>query len=426
MKCSAHKFGGASVHDASAIQRVAELLGQQLDDSERAVVVVSAMGKTTNALEEVWRADGERRKELWQACIDQHLSVARELDLSPHHCTELLHRMKACWDEAHQIEQESPHAQPTAASYDAFVAAGELGSTTLVEAWLNSCGIRATWWDVRNTLKTSGPHRFARVNESELVERGAGLRTTLDGMPGRHVVVTQGFIGRHMDGRTSTLGREGSDYSAALLAVAVGAEAVTIWKDVPGMMNADPKRHPDAVTVPKVDHSEALELSYYGASVIHPRTIKPLQVAGLPLWVKSFIHPDGPSTCIDSFPDLVPEVPMFIWRENQSWMEVHTSDGSFLAEDHLTELFGALDRASIHVRLMQQSATHFGLLTDHEPGISSKLQDELGRGFTVEHEHGLTLLTVRHGDASVLDALTENRHVRLEQRHHPTWRRVLE
>ena len=117
---------------------------------------------------------------------------------------------------------------------------------------------------------------------------------------------------------------------------------------------------------------------------------------------------------------------MFIWRENQSWMEVHTSDGSFLAEDHLTELFGALVRASIHVRLMQQSATHFGLLTDHEPGISSKLQNELGRGFTVEHEHGLTLLTVRHGDASVLDALTEHRRVRLEQRHHPTWRRVLE
>ena len=154
------------------------------------------------------------------------------------------------------------------------------------------------------------------------------------------IVVTQGFLGRHTNGRTSTLGREGSDYSAALLAVACSASSVTIWKDVPGMMNADPKRHSDAVTVPQVDHAEALELSYYGASVIHPRTVKPLQQAGIPLHVKSFLEPEGPSTCIDAYPGLVPEVPMFIWRDDQSWMEVYTADGSFLVEDHLTACSG--------------------------------------------------------------------------------------
>jgi aspartate kinase len=153
------------------------------------------------------------------------------------------------------------------------------------------------------------------------------------------VVVTQGFIGRHDSGRTSTLGREGSDYSAALLAVAVGSESVTIWKDVPGMMNADPKWHPEAQTVPKVDHAEALELSYYGASVIHPRTVKPLQQHGLPLWIRSFLAPQGPATLIDDFSDLVPDQPMFIWRDDQVWVEVATSDQSFLAEDHLKDLF---------------------------------------------------------------------------------------
>ena len=141
-------------------------------------------------------------------------------------------------------------------------------------------------------------------------------------------------------------GREGSDYSAALMAVACSAASVTIWKDVPGMMNADPKRHLDAVTVPKVDHAEALELSYYGASVIHPRTVKPLQHVGIPLHVKSFLEPNGPSTCIDAFPGLVPEVPMFIWRDNLSFIEVHSADGSFLVEDHLTALFGALDQVN--------------------------------------------------------------------------------
>ena len=419
MKISAHKFGGASVSDAQAIQRVGQLLSDQIEAGERAVVVVSAMGKTTNALEAVWSAPEENeRRDLWATCVEEHMAVSEALGLSSSLTDTLRSRMESCWQASEKVRPQSMDA-----AYDAMVAAGELASTTLVAAWLSKAGMSAAWWDVRDTLHTSGPHRFARVDESTLGEAGTSLRAC---MAESHVVVTQGFIGRHVDGSTSTLGREGSDYSAALLAVAVGAEGVTIWKDVPGMMNADPKRHPGAVTVPKVDHAEALELSYYGASVIHPRTVKPLQLAGLPLWVKSFVAPEGPSTRIDAFPSLIPEVPMFIWRDRQTWMEVYTADGSFLVEDHLTEVFEALGDSGIHVRLMQQSATHFGVLADRSDTQMARLQEALGQGFRLECTHELTLLTVRHGDRKVLDDLTKGREVLVEQRAGATWRRVLQ
>ncbi len=191
------------------------------------------------------------------------------------------------------------------------------------------------------------------------------------------------------------------------------------------MMNADPKRHPDAVTVPEVDHAEALELSYYGASVIHPRTIKPLQNAGLPLWVKSFLNPEGPATCIGRFPEHVPDVPMFIWRENQMWLEIFTADRSFLAEDHLMEVFGLLDEVGIHIRLMQQSATHLGLLADSDAAKLAALKRATTGKFDVEESLGWVLLTMRHGDQTVMDNLCEGLEMRVEQRAGATWRRVL-
>ena len=420
---TAHKFGGASVKDEAAIKRVAELLQGTLGTEEHAVVVVSAMGKTTNALEEVWSLshDPAEQKMRWQALLEEHVAVADALALPESAKQALRTTWTACWDEAKACEGDRM------ACYDAMVAAGELASTQLVAGWLTHCGVDATWWDVRETLRTVGPHQFARVEEPLLGEMGASLRAHFDKHRGeRHVVVAQGFIGRHEDGSRSTLGREGSDYSVALLAVAVGAEEVTIWKDVPGMMNADPRIHPEAVTVPRVDHAEAIELSYYGASVIHPRTIKPLRGVGIPLWVKSFKEPQGPSTCIDAFDGLVPEVPMFIWREDQARLEVFTHDGSFLAEDHLTTLFEALDHAGIHVRLMQQSATHFGLLIDRDDDLMANFTGLLGPGFWVDSTHGLTLLTVRHGDEETLARLTASRTVKLEQRTAATWRRVLE
>ena len=415
-----HKFGGASVQDAAAIQKVAALLDGEVGSDKVAVVVVSAMGKTTNQLEQVWESSAETRRDLWNACLDCHQQVAKTLGLPPEVEARLLGHFDQCWEEA-------AHALSTGqldAAYDAFVAAGELASTVLVHGWLSKFGFHASWWDARETLSTNGKSRFARVDESELVRMGQSLRDFLYAGEGGHIVVTQGFIGRQADGSTSTLGREGSDYSASLLAVAIGANAVTIWKDVPGMMNADPKRHPEAVTVPQVDHAEALELSYYGASVIHPRTIKPLQQAGLPLYVRSFVAPDGPFTHIDAFPGVVPERPMFIWRENQMWLEIFTADRSFVAEDHLTALFAALDSVGLHVRLMQQSATHFGLLMDRDDIRLARLESTL-HGLHIQVSHGLTLLTVRHGNEEWMRTLTGDATILVEQQCGATWRRVL-
>ena len=413
---SIHKFGGASVKDAEAIRRVGHLLANHLSPEEQAVVVVSAMGKTTNALEEVWRSSGHEQEGRWDDILQAHLDVAAELGL------DVAHRLQSVFESSWQEAQSAQRESLTEAAYDAFVSAGELASTTLVSAWCSTQGLEAAWWDVRETLRTSGPHRHARVDEGALWDAGTSLRAAC---ASSQVVVTQGFIGRHDSGRTSTLGREGSDYSAALLAVAVGAESVTIWKDVPGMMNADPKWHPEAQTVPKVDHAEALELSYYGASVIHPRTVKPLQQRGLPLWIRSFLAPEGPATLIDDFPDLVPDQPMFIWRDEQVWVEVATSDQSFLAEDHLKDLFSALNRAGVHVRMMQQHATHFGLVTDRDDIRLESLAEFLGLAFDVRREDGLLLLTVRHGDATVVQELTAGREVVVEQVAGVTTRRLM-
>ena len=413
-----HKFGGASVKDAKAIRRIGELLRTHLSDEEQALVVVSAMGKTTNALEAILEAPLREREELWQSLVSAHLGVAHALDWG----LECAHRIKSVMEDSWQefLQLTEPEMQ-----YDALVAAGELASTTLVHESLVASGMNSRWWDVRDTLQTVGPHRFARVDESTLPAMGQTLRGQLDGPETPRILVTQGFIGRHSDGRTSTLGREGSDYSAALLAVAAHCASVTIWKDVPGMMNADPKRYPEAVTVTRVDHAEAIELSYYGAGVIHPRTIKPLQLSGLPLKVRSFVHPNGPSTQIDAFPGLVPEVPMFIWRDDQVWLEVSTADQSFLAEDHLKTLFEALHIVGLHVRLMQQSATHFGLVMDRDDARLSRLEQDLAPALLTQRTEGLQLLTVRHGDAEVLDQLTEGKDVLIEQRTQVTWRRLL-
>ena len=413
---STHKFGGASVKDAASIRRVGQLLVNHLRREEQAVVVVSAMGKTTNALEEVWRSSGPEQEGRWVDIVQAHLDVAAELGL------DVADRLQAVFESSWQEAQLAQREGLAEAAYDAFVSAGELASTTLVAAWCAAQGLDAVWWDVRETVRTSGPHRQARVDEAALGDAGASLRAAF---AASQVVVTQGFIGRHDSGRTSTLGREGSDYSAALLAVAVGAESVTIWKDVPGMMNADPKWHPEAQTVPKVDHSEALELSYYGASVIHPRTVKPLQQRGLPLWIRSFLEPEGPGTLIDNFPDLVPDQPMFIWRDDQVWVEVATSDQSFLAEDHLKDLFSALDRAGVHVRMMQQHATHFGLVTDRDDIRLKTLEKLLGQAFQVRRQDGLVLLTVRHGHAAVVRELTADREVVVEQVAGVTTRRLM-
>ena len=410
-----HKFGGASVKNSEAVRNVGTLLNQNIQGS--AVVVVSAMGKTTNELENVL---GVLNKEgvvsaqtQMNSIIDAHEAIARELGIN----VDLRLIFESALKTAHELADED-------ARYDALVAAGEDASTRVLSGYLKTKNVEAMWSDARDVILTDTKHRSARVNERKIYENGAGLRTSLSEMANR-IIVTQGFIGRCPDGRTTTLGREGSDYSAALLACAIGAKEVVIWKDVPGMLNADPRVFEHTETIKELDYGEALELSYYGASVIHPRTIKPLQNEGIPLFVKSFVDLNAPQTRIASYPGKVPGIPMYISRPNVTLLSLGPADNSFVGEDHLSTLFARLNKSGIHVRMMENSAVQFDLVFEEDPERRHRFVEGLGDGFWTKTEKGLELLTMRHGNAELMDQLTAGKEIVMEQRNPSTHRRLL-
>lgn len=412
MEISIHKFGGASVKNADAVKNIASVLGSFPSD-EKAVIVVSAMGKTTNKLEKVYSEENSVKASLeLEKIAATHISVANKLELN-----------EAFIDNMWELFKLPQGMESEAMRYDATVAMGELASTMILAEYLKSLGWDCAWWDARRTIKTNDKHRSARVNESEMWLNGESLREELKS---HQFVVTQGFIGAAPSGETSTLGREGSDYSAALLARATEAGKVTIWKDVQGMHNADPRLFSDTVTIESLDYSEALELSYYGASVIHPRTVKPLQNKNIPLFVKSFINPDGPSTCIGSFETHTPQVPLYISRKEITCVSLGPSDHSFVGEDHLETVFAALSSASIHVRMMQNSAVRFDIVFDADVEKQESFEKELGGDFWIESRTGLELLTVRHGNTELIESLTAGRKVLIEQLNPTTTRRLIE
>ena len=410
-----HKFGGASVKNAEAVRNVGALLTQNIQGS--AVVVVSAMGKTTNELEHVLgvliKEGVVSAQSQMNVITETHEDIARELGINVD--------LRVIFDSALKTANELEDAD---ARYDALVAAGEDASTRVLTGYLKSKNFEAKWTDARDIILTDTKHRSARVNERKLYENGAGLRTSLSEMENR-IVVTQGFIGRCPNGRTTTLGREGSDYSAALLACAIGAKEVVIWKDVPGMLNADPRVFDHTETIKELDYGEALELSYYGASVIHPRTIKPLQNEGIPLFVKSFVDLNAPQTKIASYPGMLPGIPMYISRPNVSLLSLGPADNSFVGEDHLSTLFARLNKSGIHVRMMQNSAVQFDLVFEEDPERRHRFVEGLGDGFWTKTEKGLELLTMRHGNVQLMDQLTAGKEVVMEQKSPSTHRRLL-
>ena len=410
-----HKFGGASVKNSEAVRNVGALLTQNIQGS--AVVVVSAMGKTTNELELVLgvliKEGVVSAQSRMNSITETHEDIARELGINVD--------VRMIFDSALKTANELEDAD---ARYDALVAAGEDASTRVLTGYLKSKNFEAKWTDARDIILTDTKHRSARVNERKLYENGAGLRTSLSEMENR-IVVTQGFIGRCPNGRTTTLGREGSDYSAALLACAIGAKEVVIWKDVPGMLNADPRVFDHTETIKELDYGEALELSYYGASVIHPRTIKPLQNEGIPLFVKSFVDLNAPQTKIASYPGMLPGIPMYISRPNVSLLSLGHADNSFVGEDHLSTLFARLNKSGIHVRMMQNSAVQFDLIFEEDPDRRHRFVEGLGDGFWTKTEKGLELLTMRHGNTGLMDQWTAGKGIVMGQKNPSTHRRLL-
>jgi aspartate kinase len=404
------KFGGASVKDAAAVKNVADIIKRYPTD--KLVVVISAMGKTTNALEEVAKAffyKNANVKEKLQVVIDYHNGILNGLFNDKNHPVfEDVNGLISALDWA--IEDEP--IKDFDFEYDQIVSVGELLSTKIVSHYLNSVGITCKWVDARDIIQTDNTYRDARV-DWPLTETIANdtIGNLLDT---NNVVLTQGFIGCTSENFTTTLGREGSDYTAAILAYCLNAESVTIWKDVPGVLNADPKFFPDAQKFEKLSYYDSIELTYYGATVIHPKTIKPLENKKIPLYVKSFIAPEKEGTTI-SEETMQPHLSSYIFKVNQVLISILPKDFSFIAEEGLSEIFRIFSTFNIKINLMQNSAISFSVCIDDTTRLED-LMGELKKSYKVLHNKGLQLITVRNYTKEGFDKVLTGKKTLLEQR----------
>lgn len=412
MAMKVFKFGGASVNSADAVRNMAHIVQTHLD-YDPLMVVVSAMGKTTNLLEKlVPGAEGGDTAALRRQLEDYHLAIANGLIPDDTALTGKVTTLLGQLDDI--IARLNPAAEDYNYNYDQVVSFGELLSTTIIAHYLNHRGINTLWVDARQIVITDNHYREGHVDWESTRNGCKRLKSQSNN---HQVVLTQGFIGGTAgSAHTTTLGREGSDYSAAILAFCLGADSVTIWKDVPGFLNADPKFFENTVKISQIPYNEAIELAYYGASVIHPKTVKPLQNMGIPLYIRSFITPDTDGSSIGNYPTVNPKTPLYIFRDNQILLSILPRDYSFIAEDNLQVIFGLLNDLGIRVNLMQNTALSFSICVDNNPQRTSLLIKRLGAMFRVRYNEGLQLITIRHYTQQVIDSIVAGRPVLLEQR----------
>lgn len=415
------KFGGASVKNAEGVRNVAEIL--KLFPDDKIVVVVSAMDKTTNALEKVNAAycnNSPEAVELLQHVKDFHQQVLNEL--FPDHGHSVYSKVNNFFTEIDWVLEDPPRGFDF--SYDQIVATGELISTAIISSYLNESGIQNKWLDVRDVLRTDNTYREGKVDWEFSVDRiKEVIPPSIENK--NNIVVVQGFIGSTSENYSTTLGREGSDYSAAILAYALDAESVTIWKDVPGVMNADPRFFPDAQKMEQLSYQDAIELAYYGASVIHPKTIKPLENKGIPLYVRSFMHPQSKGTAIGKDLATKPLIPSFIFKKNQVLLSLAARDFSFIAEDNLSDIFSAFADSGVKINLMQNSAISFSVCADYDEAKIPKLLEKLRDSYRVRYNENLELYTIRHYYPSTIEELSHGRELLLEQRSRTTAQLVM-
>lgn len=407
------KFGGASVKDAESIKNVAKILAQYVQ--EDIVVVVSAMGKTTNALEAVTNAYvGETGKAhtLLNQLKAKHFEIAKEL------FGEKAYKVQAKLRDVLSVVSDRLNTPPRVDYdfiYDQIVSAGELLSTLLVSAYLNEQGVNSEWLDVRNCICTDNTYREGKV-DWEATTREI-QRTIPELLAERQFVVTQGFLGGTIEGFTTTLGREGSDYTAAVFANCLDAELMCVWKDVPGILNADPRLVENAVKIPKLSYYEAIEMTYYGARVIHPKTVKPLQNKGIPLHVRSFKKPEETGTIIGTETSNKSDIPpMIVIKPKQLLLSVSTKDFSFMAENNLSKIYDLFAKHRIKTNLTQNAAVSFSACIDDTPNRIKALLDDLSRDYKVITNDGLKLITIRQYTPETLKQYTTNKTVLLEQK----------
>ncbi len=411
------KFGGASVNSADAVRNMAHIVQSHLG-AEPLVVVVSAMGKTTNLLEKLVPGVSSETSQLRQQLESYHLDIAKGLIADDQSLVAKVRSLLQQFDDT--VASLNPVADDYNYNYDQVVSYGELLSTTIIAHYLNSYGISTLWADARQLIITDDHYREGRV-DWEATRRACSKHLSAEVLQkqGCQVVLTQGFIASNNHG-TTTLGREGSDYSAAILANCLGAESMTIWKDVPGFLNADPKFFHNTVKIRQIPYNEAIELAYYGASVIHPKTVKPLQNKGIPLFVNSFVTPESEGSAIGDFHAISPETPLYIFRNDQILLSILPRDYSFIAEDNLQVIFGLLNELGVRVNLMQNSALSFSICIDNNPQLVGRLVERLKSMFRVRYNDNLQLITIRYYTQQVIDSIVVDRPVLLEQRSRTT------
>ena len=386
-----YKFGGASVKDADAVKNLTRIVDSH--KNENILLIVSAMGKTTNMLETVLDAyrngTASTNDNPLKSVKDYHYSILSDLFDSRH---KVYDRVKGLFDE---LEQQLCRTElPYDCHYDQTVSFGELISTTIVSEYLRECGIDAIWLDSRRLVNTDDCFRAAAVNWESTAEAISQLNNS---HTDSRVFIAQGFIGGTADGQyTTTLGREGSDYTAAIFANILNAKEVSIWKDVEGLQNADPKRFSQTVKIPHISYPEAIELSFYGATIIHPKTIKPLQNKNIPLNVRSFVRPDAEPTVIDGKEDNRNEIPSYIVKDNQTLISFSPRDYSFMNEHNLQILFSTFDKLYIHANMVQTSALMLSICFDHDKSKLDTLLSSLRKEFSMKYNSGLQLFTIRH------------------------------
>lgn len=403
------KFGGASVKDAAGVKNLVHVLNTV--GTQDTLVVVSAMGKTTNALERIIEVYFEDNKKVNQEILilkEFHLQIINELFESK--TAKVVRAVQEYFDELIEFlkRNKAPNYNFV---YDQVVSYGELLSTTIIHHYFEYQGWKSYWLDARACVKTDDYYRAANLNWE------ATQQEVQSHVKGKSLVITQGFIGSSSNNFTTTLGREGSDYSAAIFAYALNAESVTIWKDVPGVLNGDPRVFKETQLLHQISYREAIELAFYGASVIHPKTLQPLQRKEIPLFVKSFENPEAAGTAVSKGKTLDPMIPCFIIKKDQVLIRLSSIDFSFIVEENISYIFGLLHEYQMPVELIQNSAISFSVCVNNKYKRLEELVLVLRSRFKVEVKEQVDLFTIRHFDTKALASIRKNgKQILLEQR----------
>ncbi len=405
------KFGGASANSIDRIKNIATILkeyqGQQL------MVIISAMGKTTNALEKVAEAFFAGRKDdalqLFELVKNQHLTTAKYLLVT--HYNGCLNQLNDFFTEVEWLLHDKP-VRKYDYYYDQIVCVGELLSTCIISHYLNEAAVNNEWRDVRDIIRTDNNFRDANV-DFEITARNTAIITQTFTQTG--IVITQGFIGCTDENESTTLGREGSDYTAAIFANLLNAESLTIWKDVEGVMNADPKEFPDAQLISELNFDEVIEMAYYGAQVIHPKTIKPLQNKGIPMYVKCFLDPQLPGTVIHK-KHVKGLPPIIVVKQHQALMHLHSQDFSFVGDRPMAQLYEIFAQLKIKPNLVQTGAISLQLCLDDKSDKIEQLAAAASTVFDVQVEKGLSLLTIRHYNQALFEKMIADKKIILTQK----------